>query len=282
MGYLIRPKNKRFSRGVCSSVKLRYISDLHLEYYHLRKLSLPQIEPELSSECLALCGDIGNPLFPNYKYFLEDMANKFSKVFIISGNHEYYQPKENLIKQNIDQTDQLISKLCESFNNVYYLNNNSHEINNKLTIIGTTFWSNIFENRETIRHSVNDYNYIYFGDRMFDIDDSTRLNFINSKWIESEISKANHLGKKLVVLTHHLPSYDLIIPKYKGHFASCCFANHLDYLIKDPVVAWLCGHSHSSIQTRINGVYCGINAVGYQKQQTGFDYNQSVEIVFDE
>jgi len=262
--------------------KLRYISDLHLEFYHIHKLPLPQIEPESTTDCIALCGDIGNPSFPNYKEFLSNMATKFSKVFLISGNHEYYQIFNKNEKLDIDKTDQLINELCSSFNNVYYLNNNSYQLTDKLTIIGTTLWSNIFENHEMISRYMNDYNCIYIGNRLFNINDSTRLNYINSQWIESQISEAQQKGKKLIVLTHHMPSYKMIIPKYTGHFASCCFANHLDKLIRDPIIIWLCGHSHCCVENNINGIYCGINAVGYLKEKTGYELNKYIEVASDE
>ena len=46
--------------------------------------------------------------------FSKEMSSKFSKVFTISGNHEYYQPSYKDEKQDIDKTDQLINQLCGS------------------------------------------------------------------------------------------------------------------------------------------------------------------------
>lgn len=86
---------------------------------------------------------------------------------------------------------------------------------------------------------------------------------------------------KLVVLTHHLPSFRLIVPKYKGHFASCCFASHLDHLIKDTIIMWLYGHYHCVVETNINEVYCGINAIGQKIQKMQRHHHKCVEIIFD-
>lgn len=76
-------------------------------------------------------------------------------------------------------TDDLINQMCDSLNNVYLLNNDDHEIDSKLTIIVTTLWSKIFENREIIQNGMNDYNYICIANRLLNIDDVTKLHFIN-------------------------------------------------------------------------------------------------------
>jgi predicted phosphodiesterase len=39
---------------------------------------------------LALCGDIGNPFHENYVKFIRRHSERFSHVFIVAGNHEYY------------------------------------------------------------------------------------------------------------------------------------------------------------------------------------------------
>ena len=43
---------------------------------------------------LGLLGDIGTPALPkqfkDYEIFLNSMADKFSKVYLLTGNHEYY------------------------------------------------------------------------------------------------------------------------------------------------------------------------------------------------
>ena len=44
----------------------------------------------VSSQFLALLGDIGLVTTAEYKNFLLDMADKFEKVFVILGNHEFY------------------------------------------------------------------------------------------------------------------------------------------------------------------------------------------------
>src|SRR4029079_12083032 len=83
--------------------------------------------------------------------------------------------------------------------------------------------------------------------------------------------------KDIIILSHYLPSYKLIIPKYYNYKPKYQYASNLDYLIKKPVKAWLCGHSHCQIEKYINGVYCGINTLGYQHEN--FDLSNMVKVL---
>ena len=74
-------------------MKIQYLSDLHLELMSTHKFS--KLCEKIIPKCdiLVLAGDIGDPLHHNdrYKFFLHSMSKKFKKVFLVSGNHEYYR-----------------------------------------------------------------------------------------------------------------------------------------------------------------------------------------------
>lgn len=83
-------------------------------------------------------------------------------------------------------------------------------------------------------------------------------------YLKDEIELAKADGAPLIVMTHHLPSFDLLAEK---NTASECYATDLTALIASPVIAWICGHTHKSLVKDINGVYCGINCFGYPTQK---------------
>ena len=227
---------------------LQFLSDVHLEY----KNKIPTIHPKATY--LALLGDIGNPFRKNYKIFLGQASDKFEKTFIISGNHEYWNTT------SISDTDNKISQIAENFPNVYYLNNNSHLINDYM-ILGTTLWTNIIN-----KNRLGDNTKIIYDKKLLTDNNINTLHNNSVKWLKDQISK----HKNIIVLTHHLPSFKLIIPRFhKPRYINVHdrFASDLDYLITKPVVAWLCGHSHCQTDTYINGIYCGINAVGYRNNE---------------
>jgi Icc-related predicted phosphoesterase len=85
----------------------------------------------------------------------------------------------------------------------------------------------------------------------------------NLKWLEKEISSYN--GQKVVVITHHMPSYQFIDSKYKGFPGNSAFANHLEGLPKkySNVKLWIFGHTHSSFDSELNGCRFVCNPRGY-------------------
>ena len=72
----ISPKLANFLKST------KYVSDLHLEKNHIRKIVA-------NKPNVILAGDIGYPKEESYKKFIHDISYKFEKVFVISGNHEY-------------------------------------------------------------------------------------------------------------------------------------------------------------------------------------------------
>ncbi len=64
-------------------------------------------------------------------------------------------------------------------------------------------------------------------------------------------------------MTHHLPSYQMILPDYKLSMSKSHFASNLDYLFQTPIVTWVCGHSHGFNKKKINNISCIINGTGY-------------------
>ena len=217
-------------------MKLQYISDIHLE----RRTKFPRIKPKSSK--LALLGDIGHPHKPLYRDFIKYTSHHWNKVFVIAGNHEYHSKTHNFNDINYQ-----IRNICSQHNNVHFLNNESFKLNN-YTILGTTLWSNIKYIRYPYDHKL------------------LKLHVDSTLWLKDNLNKIPG-NNKAIVLTHHLPSYKLIVGKYKDleiyNKIGDRFASNLDNIICDPVKIWLCGHSHITYQTYINNVYVGINSMGH-------------------
>jgi hypothetical protein len=92
-------------------------------------------------------------------------------------------------------------------------------------------------------------------------------------------SRAALAQESIIVLTHHLPSYKLVHPKYEGHPLNFCFAVNLEEMMVSPVRGWLCGHSHTGCEVEINGVKCGLNPFGYPGEpSTSFNREKVLEI----
>jgi hypothetical protein len=214
-------------KGCRNYSTLQYISDIHLE----TRTTIPKIP--VASENLALIGDIGNPFEDIYYDFLKYTSNNFKRVILISGNHEYWHHKKR-----VRTVDKRLKYLANKLDNVEYLNNSHTQLEN-YTILGSTLWASKGYN---IKHEI-------------DVD-----------WLEETIENSEN---KLIVLTHYLPSFKLIVPEFqhpKYDKIRDRYATDLEYLIKKPIDAWLCGHSHCVTELEINNVFCAINAFGHESR----------------
>lgn len=232
--------------------KLQYISDIHLEYRNSYPI-IPKV-----GDYLALNGDIGSPFKSSYHDFLRHCSDTYERTFLISGNHEYWN--NDNIPMNI--IDQMIRDITSKFKNVHYLNKDVVKVDD-YNIIGATLWSNIINKNNTMGDDL----YIYNDSNInMTIDDYKNIHNDHVSWICKNIKSDN----KTIVLTHHLPTYELIHPFYrKGGYTKYQdrFASDLDEIIDYPIKAWLCGHSHSQYSVKINNVFCGINAVGKKREK---------------
>lgn len=234
---------RHFYRCYHNKVSIQYVSDIHVDF----KQTIPIIAPR--APYLAVCGDVGDPFCPTFKLFFDMVSPLYCKIFFVGGNHDYLcYPIHNL--ENVSKCKQQINTIFESYSNVYFLDKGVHLLENNIYVIGTTLWS----------HPTN-LNPKYSEMKIAHMEDV--------EWIKK--TKQNYLNNKLVVLTHFVPSFKLIESKYKeyGSERTSLFATNLEHLVNKPINGWICGHTHSVLGKQINGIYCGINALG--------NYNNIIE-----
>jgi predicted MPP superfamily phosphohydrolase len=255
-------------------ISIQYVSDIHLEFYKLK--CMPIINA--CAPYIAICGDIGYVYSDIYGKFISKLSNDFKMVFVVAGNHEYYRSKHN--RKTMEQINLKLLEICNKHKNVYYMQNKivaldsqgdflyydsspKETIPSSYIIAGTTLWTHIPpEKYMLVRERMNDYSHIFrdLHNNIF-VGDVSDMNQKNVKWIREVISQCKN--SKIVMLTHHSPSREMLDPKFKSDNLSCCYANELDELIKDPIVAWISGHTHHCVDKLINGVLCTSNCMGY-------------------
>jgi predicted phosphodiesterase len=279
------------------TTKIQYISDIHLEFY--KKLeSLPQIA--VTSDILVLAGDIGYPTTTLYWDFLEQQASRFKHILLITGNHEYYHT-QNAIKKgrvlDIHTIDELIASELKrrELTNIHFLHSgNQFVIIDKVCFIGTTLWSHIPDEAiYEVSHRMNDYRNIFIknGDGSLQNIIPSDVNVLHLKQKDDLIhtlvntSKSNTI-EKIVVITHHLPSFELIHPKYQtdelkelNSAFACDILDTLDDELKAKIDLWICGHTHSPESKVVNGVQCVINPIGYPGENKLANWDTPVILV---
>ena len=272
--------------------KIQYISDIHLELlnkFQMQKVINNIIEKveNIENTILILAGDIGNPFSPNYLELLIKVNNCYKRIYLITGNHEYYNNGHN-----VEETNNKVKYLLQehNLNKVIFLNN-SFDIYENYLFIGSTLWSEIndFTNQINDLNCIPNMTFSYYN----------KLHKEGRSYIESVLD--SDLAKdniKIIVITHHLPLYQLIHPKFLGESVkkyNQWFASKLDDLMlkysykdigsngnkeeKNKISAWFYGHSHIPNDDELYGIKFYCNSIGYKDENCGKkNYQRFIEL----
>jgi hypothetical protein len=263
--------------------RLQYASDIHLEFHDRNRTGEISCEMFIKpvADYLALCGDIGFPEHPSTLTFLSWCSRNFKEVYWLPGNHEFYNGGlEN--KSTYPEKIALCERICNGFRNVHFMNKKVRQVPGwNLRIAGCTMWTKIDEEQDKmVLFGMNDVRQIYVEENKNAMpEDFRRWHTEDKAWLTEEISRAALAQESIIVLTHHLPSYKLVHPKYEGHPLNFCFATDLEQMMVPPVRGWLCGHSHTGTEVTIGDVKCALNPFGYPGEpSTSYSREKVLEI----
>lgn len=253
------------------------ISDIHLEFrknkiksfqFFLPQPNLDQLKLYAPYEtCLLIAGDLGYPNHKIYSDFLRFCKQRFDHIILTSGNHEYY--KQNGTYVTTQTIDDKIQQVCKDIG-CHYLQKSTTFIqlkNRTIHFAGCTFWSEIPTDKQSIAEcNMNDFlhimtpNFKFWKCKEFNETHQDHLNWLQKVLDEEKID---------IVLTHHLPTFDLISSGYKNSDFNCCYASEsLRALNIDKVKFWVCGHSHEYTKLIRNETTFLLNPLGYPGEKT--------------
>mmetsp|Transcript_16294 Transcript_16294/g.25310 ORF Transcript_16294/g.25310 Transcript_16294/m.25310 type:complete len:203 (-) Transcript_16294:138-746(-) len=117
-------------------------------------------------------------------------------------------------------------------------------------LLATCLWSHVLPGfEEAVTKGITDYQVIKIEEngrtRRVTTNDTNRWHQDELNWLIGEIEGAKERGEKVVVMTHHAPTFHRTShPRYTGNNIQSGFATDLEYLLTPPVTAWLYGHTH--------------------------------------
>ena len=253
-------------------MKIQYASDLHLEFAENVRY-LKHNPMEVAGDILILAGDIGYLGDENYNRhpFWDWASDNFEQVIVALGNHEFYKFFD-------------ISTLEDGYR--HPIRHNVAAYYNAVVNIGdtdivvSTPWSSIpLKNAAYIELVISDFrrimfkeDYLTFAD--FNMEHRRCLDFIKSS---VEQSSAEHK----IVVTHHVPSFRMLCPRFKDSKANGAFIVELeDYIQSSDIDYWIYGHSHYNVDVRIGNTLCLSNQLGYvfNNEHLGFRKDAIIEI----
>lgn len=250
-----------------TTLNVQLASDLHIEFKNDEIPDpLKYITP--TANILILAGDIGSFYKINQLHgFLERLCPLFEIVIYVPGNHEYYTI-QNAKPLSMSKLIDNLYEIEKSIKNLYILNQTSIVIGD-VCITGCTLWSDV---KVTIPkfivriHGMN--NEIY--NKKFNND---------LKYINKMITYCEEHKLKLVVVTHHCPTYKILDNyKLRDRFVSLYASNLDNMLYKDKIHTWICGHIHKNFDIITdNGTRVIGNQYGKPKDKI-YDYDKNLVI----
>ena len=274
-------------------MKLQFASDIHLEHHHHKPREddyFNRFVTPCGADLLILAGDIGYPEAPITKQFMTWVCKNWGHVIWIFGNHEYYNKDPSFVwkkphKKALSMTEKetMAENYMMELPNLYVMFNATLELPDfpGYIFIGSTLWTTLKDTQfSLIQHDLADFTYIQQDNReVFNPLLWARLHQENADFIQRELDSAHTRGKKAVVITHHLPTYRMILPLYYDSPMNCGFAAQCDSLLEHPATAtWICGHSHGQLDLPIQKpdgtrIFCRLNAYGYPKEFSAITYS---------
>ena len=231
-------------------VKFQIVSDIHIEYKS-NEVPDPLTLITPSADILVLAGDIGSFYkLDQLKSFLQKLCPYFKVVLYVSGNHEYYK-QQGYQPETMRVLLKRFINIEKSINNLYVLNRSCAQIGD-VCIVGCTLWS---------KPAIHIPNFIV---RIQGMNTNLYTQKFNSdlEYIKRMTTYCAKKQLKLLVVTHHCPTYSVITSKKKYKYISL-YASHLDDLLtQDKVHTWVCGHIHSNFDLITEG---GTHLIGNQK-----------------
>lgn len=237
-------------------MKIQYASDLHLEFSeNSRYLKVHPLE--VSGDVLILAGDIGYIGDDNYsKHPFWDWASAaYNEVVVIPGNHEFYKMFD-IDKLYNGWSFEIRKNVTCNYNKVLNLSDD-------VDLIATTLWSHIkLQDAYATEAAITDFRRIRYG---YEPLDWTRFNDEHYRCIHFLEQAVKHSrAKNIVVVSHHVPSFELMAPEFKGSSLNGAFTVELDdFIVSSPIDYWIYGHSHRNINKVIGNTKCISNQLGY-------------------
>ena len=227
-------------------MKIQLLSDTHSR--------LHRFKPSKHANLIIHAGDFTSGLGDSIEHIVNfaDICDEADKDYVIVlGNHDYYGflYREDLLKR-LDELQ------------INYLVSGKEYVKDGITFIGDTLFTNfsLYNNplsKIYAQLNIADFQYIMLSNNIPSYADwmiyefNKQLNFINQYKNKDNV----------VVITHFVPNPILLQDKFKGSELNPYFINNIDLTgFKN----WICGHTHQTTRTQVDGCSLYVNAMGYE------------------
>ncbi len=250
-------------------MKLQIFSDIHGEAYHETGFIWDYVEP--AAPIAVVAGDIHSRKFEE---MVNEIATKFERVICVLGNHEWYRrdiswrPDGALMNPKVTVLDRNVLEIDD------------------VAFVGATLWTDFkrqdFHVMTSAKTCINDFKMIrtHNGTDPFTPKMAVEKYLREKEYID--LLSEKYRTKKLVIVTHFMPSYKLVREHWKqphSDLLNYYFSASCDDLIeKSEAKLWINGHTHDAYDEVHYGVRCVCNPLGYPGENKEYNKSKVVEI----
>jgi predicted phosphodiesterase len=263
---------------------IREVSDLHLEHFYdlydkggdQVKAHVKQLIPVLPTDkktILIVAGDLATARRPNrIATFFELVVPRFKHVIYVFGNHEHYGMKIS------DTFDTIFSTLRSEhvkidMSKLTVIGNDPVKVKiGDITFIGATLWTDYnkgdVKTSRIVQRYIRDHTAITSANSSlpFSTEEAGKIHASTLDIFEEWLIDLK--DEKVVVVTHHMPSYSACDPQYQKDepaiTLNAAFASTLDaFILKHQPVLWFFGHTHTPYSGKIGKTELACNPLGY-------------------
>ncbi|KAL9134487.1 MAG: hypothetical protein Q9175_004333 [Cornicularia normoerica] len=237
------------------------MSDLHLEVgQQYADFDIPAVAPYL-----ILAGDIGRLKdYQPYLQFLRRHCNRFVKVFVVLGNHEFF----GICHAEGLRLARCLEKEPGCNGRLHIMIRTRVDLDPSLgiAILGCTLQSRIpSDAKAVVQMKVNDFKHI----DNWTINDHNSEHQQDVEWLQREIQRIRSEDyqprRSILVITHHAPTtQEASNPSDLANPWNCAFSTDLlgDKALAD-VQLWVFGHTHFTTEFKRGQVRLVSNQRGY-------------------
>lgn len=223
-----------------TKMKIAILSDLHLDSYENSEEVRNSIYESIKENKVDWILNAGD-MYSSYKPFeLED-----NEIYV-PGNHDYYFSDKHPIEDGIRY----------------------HALNDEWVCLSVTLWTELSKD-----------GLVGYKDWMNDCRCITGWKpLINNEVHHAQLRQLKDTleligDKKVIIMTHHSPSFKSVSPRFFGHPMNSAFHNNLDGFIKDNpnIKYWVHGHTHARLDYNIGETRVICNPLGYSGENAFFE-----------
>ena len=272
-------------------MKITPISDLHLEFFskaeHLKSVTPNYTSEGFDTDVIILGGDIhiGTRAKKYIQTLLSQTCKKKTDVIMILGNHEFYHNDYNTLEQEWRELAFDINTYAShgGMHGRFYFLEKDFIVLQDVAFLGTTLWTDMDKrNPMTIMKAkdwMTDFTYIKSGSNSLPAERTVNDHERSKEWLVKTLSELRDKVDKVVVITHHSPSLQCILPHYKDNEGNGYFHSDLDEIIYEyePCI-WINGHMHDSLCFINHNTLHICNPYGYHGYEHNKDFNKNLTL----